>query len=101
MDLVTKLKLQVLYYYFIDHFYSKSTEEFINKIKKGDCFVGDDKNNIYRRVNYYFRFNKIILEKINLIKQKTGLNLRIVKNRLFLGKRKTNYYMKFKTLKFK
>ena len=24
-------------YYYIDHFYSKSTEELIEKIKKGDC----------------------------------------------------------------
>jgi len=78
-------------FYYIDHFYSKSTEEFINKIKKGDCGFGDNIYNIYRRVNFYFGKNKITLEKINLIKQRLGLNISISKNRLILGKRRTRF----------
>ena len=77
-------------FYYIDHFYSKSTEEFINKIIKGDCVFGDNENNIYSRINFYFKRNKITLNKINLIKKKTGLNISIVKNKLFLGKKNTN-----------
>ena len=44
-------------YYYIDHYYSKSTEEFINKINKGDAVFG--KKNKYLRINFYFKFNKI------------------------------------------
>jgi len=78
-------------FYYIDHFYSKSTEEFINKIKKGDCSFGDNINNIYGRINFYFGINKITLEKVNLIKQRTGLNISISKNRFILGKRTINF----------
>jgi len=68
-------------YYFIDHFHSKSTEEFINKINKGDCVFGN--NNIYKysRINFYFHFNKITLEKINFIALKTGLNISLLKKK--------------------
>ena len=77
-------------YYYIDHFYSKSTEEFINKINKGDCGFGDNIKNMYGRINFYFKRNKITYEKINLIKKRTGLNISISKNNIFLGKRITN-----------
>jgi hypothetical protein len=65
-------------YNYIDHFYTKSTEEFINKINKGDAVFGEDKNNIYSKIKFYFEINKLNLEKINLIKQKTGLNYEIL-----------------------
>ena len=65
-------------YNYIDHFHTKSTEEFINKINKGDAVFGEDKNNTYSRIKFYFGINKITLEKINLIKQKTGLNYEIL-----------------------
>jgi hypothetical protein len=78
-------------YYYIDHFYSKSTEEFINKIKKGDCIFGDNIKNIYPRINFYFARNKITLEKINLIKRLTGLNISLRKNRLVFGKNRNNF----------
>jgi len=78
-------------FYFIDHFFSKSTEEFIYKIKKGDCIFGDSINNMRSRINFYFRINKKTLEKINLIKQRTRINTYITKNRLILGKRKANF----------
>lgn len=75
-------------YYYIDHFYSKSTEEFINKITKGDCIFGDNKIFMFYRINFYFKRNKITLEKINLIKNKTRLNISLVKNKLFFSKRR-------------
>ena len=59
-------------YYYIDHYYSKSTEEFINKINKGDAIFG--KKNKDLRINIYFRFNKITYEKIKYIGLKMGLN---------------------------
>ena len=68
-------------YYFIDHFHSKSTEEFINKINKGDCVFGNNKNNKYERIDFYFKFNKITLEKINFIALRTGLNISLLKEK--------------------
>ena len=67
---------------YIDHYEYKSTEEFINKIKKGDCTYGYNKNNMYIRINRYFRFNEITLEKISLISQKTGLNISLIKKNI-------------------
>ena len=74
-------------YYYIDHFYSKSTEEFINKITKGDCVFGDNKIFMLLRINFYFKRNKISFEKINLINKKTGFNISLVKNKLFFNKK--------------
>ena len=63
-------------YYYIDHFTYKSTEEFINKINKGDCIFGNlnNKSKIYR-IKKYFKYNKMTLEKINLIENSTGLKI--------------------------
>ena len=61
--------------YYIDHFYSKSTEEFINKLNKGDIIFGNEYNWNMAKVKTYFGYNKITLEKINLIENHTNLNL--------------------------
>ena len=60
------------YYYYIDHYYCKSTEEFINKITKGDVLYKDGK---MPKINNYFVLNEITLEKIELIEKSTGYNL--------------------------
>ena len=60
-------------YYYIDHYFCKSTEEFINKINKGDILYS--KKNIMERIKTYFKINIITTEKINLIENRTGLNL--------------------------
>ena len=66
-------------YYYIDHYYSKSTEEFIDKIKKGDAQ--------YRRLSYtlhriykYFSQSDFTEEKRLMIQNLTGINLTIFKN---------------------
>ena len=60
-------------YYYIDHFFSKSTEEFINKINRGDVLhAGDNK---LERIKAYFSINKVTFEKIKMIETLTGLNL--------------------------
>ena len=62
-------------YYYIDHFYSKSTEEFINNINRGDCFYGNNtKLNLYW-IKRYFSINEITLYKINYFEKNTGINL--------------------------
>ena len=61
--------------YFIDHFYYKSTEEFIDKINRGDSFY----NNTYElkmcKIADYFAYNNITLEKIDYIEKETKINL--------------------------
>ncbi len=62
------------YYYYIDHYWSKSTEEFINKLVRGDVALG----NIYPyngKIDIYFAINDITLNKINYIENKTKYNL--------------------------
>ena len=61
--------------YYINHFYCKSTEEFINKINKGCAVFGFDNNWKMARVKTYFGYNKITIQKINLIENNTNLNL--------------------------
>ena len=68
-------------YYYIDHFYSKSTEEFINKIKRGNpCFVPKDYD--IERIEKYFNQSEITKDKIELIEKRTGYNLSAYKQML-------------------
>ena len=71
-----------LKYYYIDHYEYKSTEEFIKKINKGDCTFGYGIRIKLLRIKRYFKFNKITLEKIKLIENKTGLNLSNYKKKI-------------------
>ena len=51
--------------YYIDHFYSKSTEEFINKVKRGNpCIVPEDYD--LERIQKYFNQSDITKDKIEL-----------------------------------
>ena len=69
-------------FYYIDHYSFKSTEEYINKINKGDGIFGFSKKNQYHKINLYFKYNKITKEKIFFIENKTGLNLNKYKLKL-------------------
>ena len=51
-------------YYYIDHYYFKSTEEFINKINRGDAYYSSNNKLKFNKIKFYFAFNKITLEKI-------------------------------------
>jgi len=66
-------------YYYIDHFYSKSTIEFIDKMNRGDAIHNTVKNKMFR-INKYFAQSNITKEKIDLIENKTGLNLSMYRN---------------------
>ena len=61
--------------YYIDHYCFKSTEEYINKINKGDGEFGFKKRIKMHKIQLYFEYNRITLKKINYIENKTGLNL--------------------------
>ena len=62
-------------YYYIDHFRFKSTEEYINKIKRGDCFYGNYSKLTFEVIKFYFKSNKITLNKIKYFESKSNLNL--------------------------
>ena len=60
-------------YYYIDHFFSKSTEEFIDKIIKGDCRYRNYKR--IAKIKRYFYQSKMNEEKIKLIEKRLNINL--------------------------
>lgn len=60
---------------YIDHYCFKSTEEFVNKINRGDVVFGKNKEKIYQKIEQYFQLNDITLKKIDYIEKMTKLNL--------------------------
>ena len=62
---------------YIIHFMFKSTEELINKIKRGyKNWLGDySKNNLINKLKQYFSINKATFEKIKFIEEELNLNL--------------------------
>jgi hypothetical protein len=66
--------------YYIDHYYSKSTEEFIEKLNKGDVYL-DTLKYVMQRVDKYFTQSEITKEKIDFIENKTGLNLSLYRSK--------------------
>ena len=67
-------------YYYIDHYYTKSTEEFVNKITRGCVAYGVKIRESI--IKYYFELNKITYEKIIFIENKTKINLSEYKNKI-------------------
>lgn len=61
--------------YFIDHFYFKSTEEFIEKINRGDIFYKNTNKIKMAKIKYYFKSNNLTLAKINYIEKEAKINL--------------------------
>ena len=54
---------------YINHYITKSTEEFIERLRRGDVLVNATNNYIINRINnYYFLFNKKTDKKLKLFK---------------------------------
>ena len=68
--------------YYIDHYYFKSLDEFIQKIKKGDTYFGHNKRFQMVRLRRYFNINKITLKKLNYIEKNLGIDLSLYKKKL-------------------
>ena len=66
-------------HYYIIHYFSKSTEEFIFKIKRGDAIYG---KKIFTNIKKYFNINNITIEKINMFEKELKINLSKYRNRL-------------------
>lgn len=71
-------------YNYIDHFQFKSTDEFVQKVKKGDGRHINSEKIKYRKIWEYFSFNKITLYKIKYISDNLGLNESYIRNQLYL-----------------
>jgi len=59
-------------YYYIKHYYSKTVQEFIEKINRGDLLRGNSKETIEWAIEKFFYINKITSKKIKYIKKKLG-----------------------------
>ena len=60
-------------YYYIDHYFCKSTEEFVNKINKGDVLFNYDY--FLKRIKVYFAINNATKEKINYFRKHLFTNI--------------------------
>ena len=69
-------------YYYVDHFFSKSTEEFITKLAKGDGFAKGKALEDYKiyRIKRYFQYNDFSLKKLEYMEKGLNLNLSQFKN---------------------
>ena len=81
-------------YYYIDHYQFKSTEEFVNKINKGDCVNGYKIKYKLKKIMIYFIVNKMTEKKIKYIESKTGLSLSNIIKYLKTRLKKKLYYSK-------
>ena len=70
-----KMKEQDFENYYIDHYFCKSVDEFIDKLNRGDAYWGNDTNFLIGTFANYFGYNNMTIEKIEYIQNKTGLNL--------------------------
>ena len=69
---------------YIIHYRFKSTEEFINKYKRGyKKWFGDKTNKFLKSlITNFFIVNKITIEKINFMEKELNLNLSEYRNKL-------------------
>ena len=81
---LTKVEISPLAY--IKHYYTKTVEEFCNKINKGDVFFNknhpDYFNIIKSKIHLFFVLNEITIKKVKILEKCTKLNLIDYKNKL-------------------
>lgn len=66
--------------YYFDHYYFKSSEEFLLKLTKGDVIFGSRNRLKLYRFFLYFAFNEISEKKLNYFERETGLDFQIFRN---------------------
>ena len=59
-------------FYFIRHYYGKSIQEFIDKIRRGDLLRGKAKNVTEFAIYKFFYINQVTYEKIRFIQKNLG-----------------------------
>jgi hypothetical protein len=65
--------------YFFHHYYSKSAEEYLDKLRRGSVHWGNSRKINLLWLSHYFGHNKITLEKIKYFESITGIKLNISK----------------------
>ena len=75
---------------YIDHYCFKSTEEYIDKIRKGDAIFGTDLRIILHKIDLYFKYNNITDIKIRYIENKMGIYLKEQRMKLMKKNAKNN-----------
>ena len=79
---LNNLKIKDLYNndFYYDHFLTKSSEEYLNKLLRGNAIFGERNGFNLNMLQYYFVINKITKEKLDFFENKTGVNLSIFRN---------------------
>ena len=62
-------------FYYIDHFFFKSLEEFIDKLNRGGANTYNNTNLKYIKLDRFFKMNQININKINNIEKKCRINM--------------------------
>jgi hypothetical protein len=75
-------------YYYVKHYSFKSTEEYCNKLNRGNILFDNDYKRKLSKINKYFQYNRITLNKINLLENKTGINLDYFRNKIKNNKKR-------------
>ena len=65
--------------YYINHYYGKSLQEFVEKILNGCASLGKTNTTMLAKINRYFEIYNIDKKKIDYIENKTGLDLSFYK----------------------
>ena len=66
-------------YYYINHYFGKSTEEFANKIIRGDILRGTHRGINNYQVSLYFTINEITEEKLKYLEKTLGSRVNLGK----------------------
>ena len=66
--------------YYIDHYYFKSSEEYITKFSRGNAFFKHIKKFQLYYLYLYFAFNTITPKKLAFFENETGLDLNVFRN---------------------
>ena len=68
--------------FYFDHYFFKSSEEYLNKLARGSCYWGNLRKINFDWLNKYLMNNEISIEKINFFEKKTSINLSAFRNKI-------------------
>lgn len=85
-------------YNYVDHFFCKSTEEFKNKLARGDILQTGKDLEIYKlsRIKRYFKYNNFTYEKLKIMEKSLILKYIVVEYESFIKEIHNKYGIKFK-----
>ena len=69
-------------YYYVKHFSFKSTEEYCDKLNRGNVLFDNNYHKKLTKISQYFFYNKVTISKIIMLENRTGVNLYYLRNKL-------------------